>query len=475
MNKILDQLQPLTRENLEFIHKKTINILGRTGMWFQSEEARNVFQHHGFKVKGELVYFSEEQIYRALSTVPDKFTLIARNPKHTRKVSLNNYILGPSGGSPFILDHNGNLRRGTSKDCEDSIKIGQSLDIMDFNRGLVTSEGDIHPADVPLFQLLTAIKLTDKPLDCPTVDGIGLLNILFGISKEKMQEDASKGIAHALSYINPVSPLGLSSHESCRMAELCKFGVALAISPMPMAGTTAPCTLPGLLVSQNCEILACIVLTQLFNPGCPVMYGCIGTITDMKYVSGAIGAPESRIIEYASAQIAKYYGIPARGNVGLTDANSVNFQAGAESAFHFVNSVRCGINLLPGLGAMGSWNIGSLEKLVLDAEIAGYVKRLLTPLEFTEETVVSDLINRVGSRGSFITEEHTFNHFRQEFYQPKVFSRETYESWIKEGKELIAEAHGRVKDVLINFCAPDLDISIKKDLDKYAAAHYHAS
>lgn len=472
MSIMIDQLQPLTREQLEFIHKKTMDVLNRTGVWFESAVARNIFQRHGFVVKGEIVHFTEEAINKALSTIPQKFTLMARNHKHTREVSLNNYILGPSGGSPYILDYKGNLNRGTSKDCEDSIKIGQSLDIIDFNRGLVTSDGNIHPANVQLFQLLTAMKLTDKPLDCPTVNGIGLLSILFGISKQKMQEDATKGIAYALSYVNPISPLALSTHESDRLCELCKFAVALAISPMPMAGTTAPCTLPGLLVSQNCEILACLVLTQLVNPGCPVMYGCIGAITDMKYVSGAIGAPESRLIEYASAQIAKFYGIPARGDVGLTDANGVDFQAGAESAFHFINAVRSGINLLPGLGAMGSWNIGSLEKLVLDAEIAGYVKRLLKPLEFTEETVPTDLINRVGPRGSFISKEHTFNHFHQEFYKPKIFSREPYGSWFKDGKELIAEAHGKVEEILNNFCPPDLEISIVKELEKYAAEHY---
>jgi trimethylamine--corrinoid protein Co-methyltransferase len=472
---IFDRLQTLTRENIEFIHNKTIEILGRTGMWFQSEETRNIFKRHGFAVKGEIVYFTEEAINQGLKTIPEKFLLIARNPKQSKEVSLNSYILGPSGGSPFILDYKGNLHRGTSKDCQDSIKIGQALDVIDFNRGLVTSDGDIHPANVPLYQLLTAMKLTDKPLDCPTVDGIGLLSILFGISKKEMQESARKGIAYALSYINPISPLGLSAHESDRLTELCKFGVALAISPMPMAGTTAPCTLPGLLVSQNCEILSCLVLTQLINPGCPVMYGCIGTITDMKYVNGAIGAPESRLIEYASAQIAKFYGIPARGDVGLTDANDINFQAGAESAFHFVNAVRCGINLLPGLGAMGSWNIGSLEKLVLDAEIGGYVKRLITPLVFNEDTIGTELINKVGPRGSFISEEHTFNNFRHEFYQPQVFSRKPYENWIKEGKELIAEAHGKVEDILNNFSPPDLERSLEKELEEYADAHYPVS
>ncbi|HZK85977.1 MAG TPA: trimethylamine methyltransferase family protein [Desulfosporosinus sp.] len=473
MDIVHDRMTALTTENLKLIHEKTIEILSDTGIWFQSASARAIFKDHGFKVKEETVFFTEKDIQKALKTIPVKFKVVARNPNRTLEIGGNSITFGPSGGSPFILDYDGILRKGTSKDCQDSIKIAHSLEDFGFNRGLTTSEGDIHPQNVQLYQLLTAMKLTDKPLDCPTPDGIDLLSILFGISKKKMHEDAIQGKAYALSYINPISPLGLSEHESDRLVALCQYGVALGISPMPMAGMTAPCTLPGLLVSQNCEILGTMVLAQLVNPGCPLLYGCIGTITDMRHVSGPIGAPESRIIESASAQLAGFYGLPTRGDAGLTDSNSVDFQAGSESTLHFVNAVRSGINLLPGLGAMGSWNVGSLEKLVLDAEIAGYTKRLLRPLEFTEETLAVDLIKKVGQRGAFISEEHTYNHFRTEFYDPMVFLRTPYDLWKQEGgKEARDSAHNKVLEILENYKQPYLGKSLEIDLDKYAREHY---
>ena len=95
--------------------------------------------------------------------------------------------------------------------------------------------------------------------------------------------------------------------------ELCSAGIALAISPMPIAGMTAPCTIPGLLISQNCEILGTLVLTQLINPGCPVLYGCIGTVANMRYANAPIGTPETRMIELASSQIARFYGFRQGG------------------------------------------------------------------------------------------------------------------------------------------------------------------
>jgi len=473
INKTFDRLQPLTREEIRLIHTKTVDILKNTGMWFQSEKVRNIFEHHGFKVEGEIVYFDEKAVENALATTPAKFTLLARNPENNVELGGESFGFAPAGGAPFILDYNDGLRESTSKDYIASLKLTQTLDDIDINRELVASGGDIPPEDLLLYELLESIKYTDKPLDCSFGSGVGLLSILFGISKEKMRQNSLAGITYAIGNANTASPLGLAESQTDRMLELCQYGVALTITPVPMAGLTAPCTLPGLLISQNCEIIGTLVLSQLINPGCPVMYGCTGNITDMRFSTASIGAAEARIIEHASAQMAGFYELPTRGDVSLTDANSVDFQAGAESALNTVNAVRCGINFMPGLGAMGSWNIGSLEKLVLDTELVGYVKRLVRPLEFTEETMACNLIQKVRPKGTYIVEEHTFEHFKSEFHQPTVFSREPYDKWEKNGeKDAMEKAHEKVMDILDSYERPDLSASTESDLDKYAKAHY---
>lgn len=463
-----DRFKAVSEINLEMIHAKTVEILSTTGMWFQADETCTLFKSHGFLVDNHLVYFTEEQINNALKTVPREFHLLARNDQHSLLVGGGHFAFAPSGGSPYIMDADGLVRTSTGEDYRKSLKLTQVLDSIDYNYELVPAGGNIPASQSQLFELVEAIKLTDKPLNCDTVEGIGLLSILFGVSREKMKADLAGGTAYALSCVNPISPLGLSADECRRIEKFCSSGVAVAISPMPLAGLTAPCTLPGLLISQNCEIIGTLVLSQLINPGCPVLYGCVGSIVDMKTISALVSAPETRLIEAASAQLAKYYGLPCRGDVGLSDSNDLDFQAGAESMAQFINAVRCGINLLPGLGALGSWNIASLEKLVLDAEIADYVKRLLRPLSFTDDTMASELIMHVGPRGSFISEEHTFSNFRSEFWSPQVFTREGYAKWAEGGKKNArAMAIQRVQEILDNYEEPDLDRSIEKDLHKY--------
>ena len=49
-----------------------------------------------------------------------------------------------------------------------------------------------------------------------------------------------------------------------------------------MSGSTGPVTLAGTIVLQTAEILSGLVLTQLVNPGLPVIFGCLGGVTDMR-------------------------------------------------------------------------------------------------------------------------------------------------------------------------------------------------
>lgn len=231
-----------------------------------------------------------------------------------------------------------------------------------------------------------------------------------------------------------------------------------------------------MLIAQNAEILGTVVLSQLVNPGAMVIYGILATVTNMMTTVAPTAAPEVGIILQAGAQIADFYGMPTRGDVGLSDSNCADFQAGSESAFHLVNAIHSRISIMPGLGSLGSRLIGSLEKLVLDAELVGYAKRMIKPLEFTEESMAVDVIKKVGHKGNYISEQHTFDHFKTEIYRPMVFVQQSLEYWEQNGRmDALANAHKKVNEILDNYEQPALEKSIERDLDKYAETHYPGS
>ena len=66
------------------------------------------------------------------------------------------------------------------------------------------------------------------------------------------------------------------------------------------------------------EALSGIALTQLVQPGCPVVFGSFLSNTDMKSGSPSFGTPESAIGLLCTGQIARHFDLPWRSGGGLT-------------------------------------------------------------------------------------------------------------------------------------------------------------
>ncbi|EGW44042.1 hypothetical protein HMPREF0178_03105 [Bilophila sp. 4_1_30] len=91
-------LQPmwvLSDSDLATIHSATVELLKSTGIQFLSEESIELFRHHGFRVEGETVFFTEEDIDSALKLCPPSFTIHARNPERSVEIGGRRPIFPP--------------------------------------------------------------------------------------------------------------------------------------------------------------------------------------------------------------------------------------------------------------------------------------------------------------------------------------------------------------------------------------------
>ena len=462
-----DRLEPLGASEIHRIHSATMDVLANSGMLVTSERALDLFRRHGIQVDNQIVRLTEADVEKALKCAPEGFVWMARDPEKSIYVGGDSYAFGPSGMSPFVTTREGVQRSSNLRDLEDFLRLTQMVDVINFNREAVTPN-DVPEREQSLRSCLSAILLTDKPYSGMSLKAIRLLCIAYGIDEGTLRDRSLAGKAYGVGGINPMSPLMLSADQADRLMDLAHAGIPSIVASMPTAGVTAPCTLPGVLVLQNAEQLACLVLSQLAGPGVGFVYGCISTIANMRTGSAAIGAPEARLLEHGSAQLARFYGLPARGDGGLTDAFSCDFQAGAESALHYSSVVRAGVHLIPGCGELASWNSASLEKFVLDAENIRYVRRLVTPMEVDRDTMAVEVIREVGPRGEFMSHPHTFGSFRTEFLYPSVFARSDYDSWAKAGREeALDRAHREVNRLLQEYERPDIDPSVERDLERY--------
>ena len=171
----------------------------------------------------------------------------------------------------------------------------------------------------------------------------------------------------------------------------------------------------------------------------------------------------------ATAQMGRFYNLPVRGGGALTDAKTVDSQAAYESMMSMMMATMSGINfVLHSAGIHEGYITASYEKFIIDTEICGMCKRIKRGEEITAEKLAADVINDVGPGGEYLTNLHTFKHFKTELYAPILEERDNFDSWSnKGGLTMEQQANTRYKEILKNYIEPDMDEATCKDLDTY--------
>jgi trimethylamine--corrinoid protein Co-methyltransferase len=316
--------------------------------------------------------------------------------------------------------------------------------------------------------LYASIVHSDKPLIGSSEGSTGarhtmeMTSILFG-------KDALADMPVTVGLINPLSPLSYSNEMNQALIEYSRWQQPVIIAPLAMAGSTGPITLAGALAQQNAEILAGVTLAQLISPGTAVIYGSTSTNMDMKTGALSIGSPELALGVVATAQMARRYGLPSRSGGALTDAHSLDAQAGFESMLSLLTTVSSDIDfVLHAAGILSSYMAFSYEKFVLDDEMCGMVRWFKRGITVAPETLAYEVIANVGPGGNFLMEPHTVERCRSEFWQPVVCHREGLEAWMANGRLDVAQrARQRWKQLLAEHKDPPLDATTARQLQAF--------
>jgi len=459
----------LTEADKSKIHAASMEILSDVGINFYEPEAVDIFRHHGFKVDGNTVHLDEKQIQQVLSTVPSQFRVNARNPEQSVIIGGNHLVIAPGYGATIMITRDKEQRPGVMADYDNFCRLVQTSTSIDMNGCLMVEPSDRSPQYAHLDMLKSNILLCDKPFLGSTmsrqaaIDSIEMAAIAWGGKDQIKNKPVMIGI------ISTLSPLQYSAEMTGALIEYARHGQVNMIGLLMMAGATGPVTLPGLLALQNAEMLAGVTLTQLVNPGTPVIYGSTSTVTNMRTGGLSIGAPELSMIQNATIQMGKFYGLPCRGSGGLTDAQYPDMQAGIESTLALTTTVMSGANfVLHGCGILGSYLAMSYQKFLADEEICGMLRRMLKSIDVTDERLDLESIKSIGIGHEYLTHPKTLAHCRTEFYLSDLMSRDDFTTWRSKGKKLLAE---RLQEVfqkrMDEYVQPEIAPEIVKDLKRY--------
>jgi trimethylamine--corrinoid protein Co-methyltransferase len=140
-----------------------------------------------------------------------------------------------------------------------------------------------------------------------------------------------------------------------------------------------------------------------------------------------------------------------------------------ESMMGLLTAVNAGADfVLHAGGILSAYLAFSYEKLVLDDEICGRVRRFHQPLQVDAETLAYDVIDRVGPGGNFLREKQTVERCRTEFWEPPVGQRLGLDEWLSAGRpDPVQRARERWQTLVADHVDPGLDTVIARQLERF--------
>ncbi|MDF1500053.1 MAG: trimethylamine methyltransferase family protein [Anaerolineales bacterium] len=430
------QYQPLTAPQVQQIHDASLRILQQTGVQVENPQALELFKAAGTQVEGKRVRLTPSIIEDAVASAPSEFLLAGRDAKHDLELGGKRVYVGTGGSALQVLDLSTGFVRGAT--LEDVGLMARIVDALNFIHFYLIP---IYPTDLPMEtvevnKFYRALANTTKHVQGGAYSLEGIRDVIemgehVAGSPEALRERPL--ISFITSWV--VSPLQFESSVTALLLEVCQNRLPVVLSAAPIAGLTAPVTLAGMLAQSNAEQLAGLTLTQLAQPGAPVLMGPIPATADMYSGKFLAGSVEFGLANAAISQLTQFYQIPNYNSAGLTESKLPDIQAGIEKASSTMQVVLAGSNFIHhAAGMLEDMSTVAYEQLVIDNEMLGMAMRAVQGIEVNEETLAVDIIDSVGPGGHYLLEDHTVEHLRGEHYFPSlVMNRHARDQWEQEG------------------------------------------
>lgn len=445
------QYRPLSSSDIQHIHDVALDILETTGVEVHSRRALGVLESAGARVdrSAARAWLPQSMIEDAIASAPERVTLCGRVPENDLTLEDKRVYLGTGGTAIYVLDLEGVKRKSTLEDCRQIPRLVDALDNVHF---IVLP---VYPNELPRDQVdanrfYAALSNSSKHIMGGmytlggTLDVIRMAEIITG-GPEALRERP------VISFITLIiSPLRVDEQYGDILIEVAQHGIPLAVPCEPQAGSTSPVTLAGNLTMYAADTLTGVTLAQLANPGAPVLCGYVGTVADLRTMGYLSGAVEQGLLNAGAAQLAQHWAIPFYATSGMSDSKVIDAQTGYESAMTTVMVALAGANFIhDAAGLMEFAMVASYEKYVVDDEIIGMALRAVRGIEVTNETVAAETIKAVGPGGHFLTQLHTVNHMRDEFFFPRLSDREPRDVWEEHGaQDTRQRANARAREIL---------------------------
>lgn len=464
----LPKLRMLDNSAIERIHEDALEILEKTGIFFDRKEALQILEAAGCQVSysERIAKFPRGLVIEAIESTPATVTLYDREGDVYETLEGNTPHFYPGSCPKNILDRDGiTSRPGTGQDMRDIAKLAQNIPALDFaSTALVCNETPFDLGDIYIYY--NVINAATKPIMGGAVDIPGTYRTFEMLKAIRGSEEDARKKPYTVFDICPVPPLKWSDIGAQNIIDCARLDIPICFISVPMAGVGSPVSIAGSILQHTAETLSGIVLAQVIKPGLPIVYGGAPCSFDMRTMYSPMSALESSMITMGYALMGKYYGMPTHTYAALSDSKVVDYQAGSETMRSALSCALAGVNNIAGAGGLNVIAEQSLEKLVIDAEEIAMVKHFTRGIRVDEESLAKELIMQQGPGGEFLGEEHTFKLFRSEHcLVGDIVNKMERSQWEREGGHTILDRARREVDRILELPDVPLDDVRRKRLD----------
>jgi trimethylamine--corrinoid protein Co-methyltransferase len=435
------------------------DILARLGIDIASPEAVEILQGHGASIRSDgRVCIPPDLVDKALASAPDVVRLEGTSEEHALSLGDGNVHFTPGSAALAIVDWpSGEARTPNTTDYVRYARLVNALEYLD-SQSTAFVPGDVPETVSDSYRLYLSLTHGTKPVITGAFSPEGYPVMRELLIAARGGGDELRAHPLAMFTVCATSPLAWSHEALGPFLGCVRDGIPVEVVTMPLAGLNAPVTLVGTLVQHAAEVLSGVVIGQLVAPGAPMVYGSSAAAFDVRFGSAPLGAVETMMLGCGVSQVGQHLGLPTQAYIGLSDAKMMDAQAGWETGMGATLAALSGIDECSGPGMLDLENCHSLEKLVLDNEICGAVKRLRRGMEARDDFPTLPRMEELLREGHLLISDHSRAHLRDEHFMPdRVVDRAPRPRWVEDGSSLLGERiQARIAQILEGHTPPPL-------------------
>lgn len=416
------------------LYLATLECLQRVGILIYHDEALHILARAGAIVQDRRAYLPAHLVQQAIYSTPRTFTLWGREAGREIRILPNHVYFGPGPTcTNFIDPDTGERRKARRGDAGLTARVCDALENISYVMSLSLFD-DVTPILSPVYEFAEMIANTGKPVLAWANDPATLADIYQIAAAVAGGVAALQARPNFALFATYESPLRLAEGPVGNLLWAAEHGIPAILLGGPTVGLESPVTGASALVLYLAAALTGLTIVQLKRRGAPMVIGGLPSAMDLRTARPAYGSPEASLHTAAAADLAHYLGLPFMGTAGASEAKVLDAQAAAEAAIQIMLSALSGPSLVHDVGFLDCADIGSLPMLVLCDEIIAMARRILRGIEVNPQTIMLELIEKVGPGGQFLTEPASAGLCRQEIWVPRLMDRNAYPIWEQKGQ-----------------------------------------